>query len=278
MSKLVVARSPARAALGEAIALVGKIREAIAGREAARRSLSDDLAARAEEIEARLDQIDPSSESRAPDGSSPGDPRFDGGQRFAFRPASEFGAPRRAPPEAEDRIRALIDGGPVPDDLDAVEKEIAALREEAAEIAAREGRIERHNAQVDADLVELRGRLDSAERDVKRAADVVMSAEGGRDALIEAHARAVAIETVLRKAIEGAASPWMPGSPRPDHSFSMVVYRANRDAPPCLWGTAAERLRTDPDARIPTVADALVTLPDVAPPAVGAGASARDAA
>lgn len=250
MSKLAVARSPARAALAEAISLVGKIREAIAGREAARRSLPDDLARRNEEIAARLDEIDPSPKGSAREASASGD-----------------------------RIQALIDGAPAPDDdLDAVEKEIATLRKELDEIAAREGRIERHNAQVDADLVELRGRLDSAERDVKRAADVVMSAEGGRDALIEAHARAVAIETVLRKAIEGAASPWMPGSPQPSHSFSMVIYRANRDAPPCLWGTAAERLRSDPDVRIPTVAEALATLPDVAPPAVGAGASAKNAA
>lgn len=280
MSKLalVADRSPARAALAEAISQVDKIREAIAGREAARRSLPDDLARRVGEISTRLEELDPSPEGRGSEGASAVDPRFDSGQCFAFRAASEFEAPRGAPPESEDRIQALIDGDPAPDDdLDAVEKEIAALREERAEIAAREGRIERHNAQVDADLAELRGRLDSAGRDVKRAADVVMRDEGGRDALIAAHARAVAIETALRKAIEGAASPWIPPAPQPSHSFSMVVYTANRDAKPCLWGTAAERLRTDPDARIPTIAEALDTLPDVAPP-VGGSVSSKNAA
>jgi predicted nucleic acid-binding Zn-ribbon protein len=280
MSKPVALRSPrtpARAKLAEAISRVGKIRDAIAGRDAARKSLPDDLAERAEEISARLEKLDPSRDGRASEGSSTVDPRIDSGQRFAFRTASEFDAPRRSSFEAEDRIQALIDGAPAPDDdLDAAEKEIAALREEAAEIAAREERIDRHNAQVDADLSELRERLGSAERAVKDAAAVVMAAEGGRDALIAAHARAVAIETALRKAIEGAASPWVPPAPQPQHSFSTVTYYANRDALPCLWGTAAERLRTDPDAPLPTIADALARLPAIDD--VGAGPSAKNAA
>lgn len=163
-----------------------------------------------------------------------------------------------------ERTAALMRGE---DPVDPVDPAIA-LRAELKEIDERIAASREAGERISADVEALREALTSAESHVRATAAAVMAAEGGRAALIAEHDRLAAQAAILLRAIEGAASPWIGGGPKPHHD----AHAASRAAlaTPCSWAAAAERLRTDPDAPLPTI--------DAALAAVGSGQSARNAA
>lgn len=246
MSKLalVAARSPARAALAERIAERDRIAKALRDLQDApfppRRFGGED---REEEIERILAR------------PAPG--------QGAFAPAHSFAAEARE----RERVEALLRGetpAEAPADVDpkiALREELENIRAEARE---RRAFGERRRADVDA----VKERLSYADAVVRGAAAEVMAEEGGRDALIAEYERLAGPAAILQRAIE-AASPWTPGAPRP--SFDPAAARnAALAVAPCPWAEAAELLKTDPDAPLPTVEAALAS--------VGTRASARNAA
>lgn len=162
-----------------------------------------------------------------------------------------------------ERTAALMRGE---DPIDPVDPAVA-LRAELKEIDDRIAASREAGNRISADIEALREALTTAENRVRSAAAAVMAAEGGRAALIAEHDRLAAQAAILLRAIEGAASPWIGGGPKPHHD----VHAASRAALAtlCPWAAAAERLTTDPDAPMPTIEAALA--------AVGAGPSARAA-
>lgn len=241
---LVATRSPARAALAERIAEREQIAKRLRDLQDApfppRRFGDQD---REEQIERIL--------ARPPSPSG------------AFAPAHSFAAEARE----RERVEALLRGetpAEVPVDVDPR----VALREELQNIQAeaRERRALRERRDVD--LAALREHLSYADAVVRGAAAEVMAEEGGRDALIAEYEKLAGPAAILQRAIE-AASPWTPGAPRP--SFDPAAARnAALAVAPCPWAEAAELLKTDPDAPLPTVEAALAS--------VGTRASARNAA
>ena len=167
-----------------------------------------------------------------------------------------------------ERTAALLRGEDPAALADPVDPAVA-LRAELVEIDERVAKSQEARRQISADLDALRDALRGAEVAVWDAANAVMAAEAGRTALIAEHDRLVARAAILARAIDGAASPRVGSAPKPTHDLVAPV-RAALAAAPCPWAEAAERLRTDPDAPIPTIEAVLA--------AVGAGPSARNAA
>lgn len=247
MSKLslVAARSPARAALAERIAEREQIAKALRDLQDApfppRRFGDQD---REEQIERIL--------ARPPSPSG------------AFAPAQSFAEEARK----RERVEALL-RGETPVEAPADVDPRVALREELENIQAESRERRALRERRDVDLAALREHLSYADAVVRGAAAEVMADEGGRDALIAEYERLAGPAAILMRAIE-AASPWTPGAPRP--SFDPAAARnVALAAAPCPWAAAAERLRTDPDAPIPTVEAALAAVG-------GPAASAKNAA
>ncbi len=168
-----------------------------------------------------------------------------------------------------ERTAALLRGEDPADIADPVDPSVA-LRAELAEIDERLAKAQETRRRISADVDDLRKALDSADSAVRSSAAAVMAAEGGRDALIAAQAEHAAKAAILARAIEGAASPRVGGGPAPSCDFVAPV-RAALAAAPCPWAAAAELLKTDPDASIPTVEAALASVG-------GPRSSARNAA
>jgi len=229
--QLHLARSPARARLAEAIAERDRIKGIHDDRKARSEVIPEELFDRQDDLEARI--------------------------RSATSPArGQFAAYERA---------AAIMAGEEPDDTDPTE----ALRAELAEVEAEIDKGRKLRSALSEDAHALANTLMSADGRVREAADAVMSAEGGRAALIAEHARLSAQVAILARAIDGAASPWITGNPKPSHDLN-AVSRETLKAAPCLWAQAAERLKSDPDAPLPTIEAALAALV--------AGPSAKNAA
>lgn len=167
-----------------------------------------------------------------------------------------------------ERTAALLRGEDPAELVDPVDPAVA-LRAELAEIDERLAKDQETRRRISADVDDLRKALDTADRTVRSAATGVMAAESARDALIAAHAEHAAKAAILARAIEGAASPLAGGGPAPSIDFVAPV-RAALAVAPCPWAEAAELLKTDPDAPLPTVEAALAS--------VGTRASARNAA
>lgn len=173
-------------------------------------------------------------------------------------------SPARGQFAAYERAAAIL-AGVEPDDTDPADALRADLAEVEAELAADRKRRDTLREDVHA----LANSLMSATGRVRDAAAAVMVAEGGRAALIVEHDQLAARAAILARAIDGAASPWTLGQPKPHHDLH-AARNAALAAAPCPWASAAERLTTDPDAPMPTIEAALA--------AVGTGSSARDAA
>lgn len=225
------ARSPARAKLATAIAERDRIK-----------GIHDDRKARADDFPVELFDRQDDLEARIRSATSP--------------VRGQFAAYERA---------EMILAGEEPDNTDPTE----ALRAELSEVLAEIEKGRKLRSELAEDVHALANALMSAEGRVREAAAVVMTAEGGRAALIAEHTRLAAQVAILARAIDGAASPWISGNPKPHHDLNAVT-RETLKVAPCPWAAAAERLHTDPDAPMPTIAAALA--------AVVAGSPARNAA
>ncbi|MCJ2053697.1 hypothetical protein [Methylobacterium sp. J-070] len=236
---LVAARSPARARLADLIAARNRVSEVLEARRRDSIGFPYAFEEREEKLEAEI--------RRASTSASP----------------SMSEDHYRREETAARRAAALIRGDDLPEEEPTGDKRLAALRVELEELRAEMRRSRMLMEKKREDVAALERELGSADGRIVMAAKEVVTAESDRAAIVAEYEHHAARAAILGRALDVVRA----GNAPPDlHAARNAALAAG----PCPWAQAAERLRTDPDAPMPTIEAALAAVG-------GPGPSARDA-
>ena len=232
MSKLalVTARSPARAALAERIAE----RDHVAGVLETRKRDSVESPYNFDEREGKLEAA----------------------IREASTSASMNTDHYRRERATAARTAALLRGEQPPEEEPTAEERVAALKAELETLQAQWRRSRALAEKRTADVTVLERELRDANDRIATAAREVVSSEGGFAAVLAEHDYHAARAAFLARALDPSQLTLSDTRTAPDLSAA----KRTALAAPCPWAVAAELLRTDPDAPLPTVEAALASV------------------